>query len=212
MDGYIGLPVTIWGDVICPFIGIHDCLSLKLLNKYSLRHFPSLLARYTSLCTHTKTVHMNFPLLTQVQTEYSRLISEAYDYLSVNIDPRCLVEMKANMKPVDCVAVAIKVWMMLLTGSTPTDPIQAFHNCSDCLTPLRTLNKVQNRDAIRNFLEKYTETRLQNASSTGRVFYKYLEMLNKGEELKTVEFEEAEKSAIYWEREEAVCLKAAQTR
>ena len=69
MDGYLGLPVSIWGNLILPFLGIHDALSLKLLNRYSSQAFPRFLGNYLSFATQCKNTTLNLPLYIQAKAE-----------------------------------------------------------------------------------------------------------------------------------------------
>ena len=92
--GYLGLPVSIWSNVILPYLGIHDALSLKLLNRYSSQAFPRFLGNYLSSATQSKDSTLSLPLFIQAKAEVQRLSSLAYDYLRLNTNRSNIVEIR----------------------------------------------------------------------------------------------------------------------
>jgi len=204
MDGYLGLPVSIWGNLILPFLGIHDALSLKLLNRYSSQAFPRFLGNYLSFATQCKNTTLNLPLYIQAKAEVQRLSSLAYDYLCQNTDKRNILEMKSVKIPHPSMRDTMEIWVTFLTGHRPQDPVREFRGCSDYIQPLQTLAKVPDKALMRAFLAAHSSQDLNRISLACAVFGKYLEMLVFAEGAR---MEECEAKVEYWQREEAICQK-----
>lgn len=207
MDAYLGIPMTIWGNFVLPYLGIHDALSLKQLSKYSLNAFPHLLKHYSPFTTECKDSILSLPLYAQTKAEFQRLANLAYLEFSQNFDPRDIVELKSLRVPADCVRDTMEVWAMLLTGTRPHNPRQEFCQRSDYTTPLQTISKVPDRALFRSFLAAHNYQELARYSRVCGFFVKYLEMMVVADDLMTQEYEKVEESLKYWQHEEAICLR-----
>ena len=211
MDGYLGIPMTIWGNFVLPYLGIHDTLSLKQLNKYSRQAFPHFQKHYLPFITQCVDSILSLPLYAQTKAEFQRLANLAYLDFSQHIDRRDICELKSLRMPSDCVRATLEVWATLLTGIRPRDPMQGFYQCADYITPLQTLSKVPDRVLFRSFLAAHNHQELDRYSRICGGFVKYLEMMVAADDLMTQEYEKVEESLKHWQREEAICLRINST-
>lgn len=209
MDGYLGLPVAIWSNLILPYLGMHDALSLKLLNKYSVQAFPRFLDSYLSFTSQCKDSTLSLPLYIQAQAEFQRLSSLAYDYLSQNTDRRNIAEIRTLNCPTQSMLDTMEIWITFLTGHKPKDIVREFRLCTDYVQSLRTLTKVPDRAQMKTFLTAHNSQELNRMSLGCGVFVKYLEMMALADE---VRMEECEAKVQYWQREETICRKLLQSR
>ena len=201
----MSLPASIWGNVIFPFLGIHAVLHLKSLNKYSLRLFPRLFELYRQVAWQNHEIYGKAEILDEVRTAFQ----DAYQFLTSHMDRKSIVEIRTFENPPQGVKASIEVWCMLLSGTKPTHPVQAFRQHFNNLTPLANVRKIPDVELVRVFMNSYTETELMRMSLGCAVFYKYLERMVKAEELRTPGYEEMEEKAEYWGRENAICEKIA---
>ena len=202
----MGLPESIWANFIIPFLSIRAAVLLRLLNKYSLCQFPRLLDLYSAHCTQQL---FTLPDLSAIQAEFQRLSTEAFQYLTTNLTRSDIPLIRSLNVPPPKLRALLEVWIMLLTGTKPTDPVNAFRRHSYEFDRLKDLKKVPDRKLMLGFLESYTEEELRLILPTCAVFYKYVERMAQAEELHTAEFQEIERQAEYWQQEATMCTQAA---
>lgn len=207
MSAYLGIPVSIWGTFILPYLGIHDALSMKQTSKYSRQAFPHLLEHYSAFVTQCKDFSLSLPLYAQTKAELQRLSNLAYVEFSQNFDRRGINEVKSVRVPADCVRATMEVWATLLTGTRPRDPVQGFCQLNDYLTPLQSISQVPDRALLRSFLAAHNHQELQRCSTICGHFVKYLERMGLADDLVTQEYEKVEETLKHWQHEEAICMK-----
>ena len=211
MGFFLGLPVPIWADIIFPFLGIRSSVLLRLLNKYSLHHFPHLVEQYTTHCTQEILTLQTLPLLTTFQSEYERLSTEAFDYLETHIRRIDIAELKCMPAPPVKILEIMRVIAMLLTGESHDDPRTSFRQHCFELNRLKSLKRISDKPLFWSFLDNHTETDFNNMTRGCVTFHAYLQMLSKAVRLQTSEVTQIEAQLHYLQSEQRLCLSITPT-